>query len=425
MTLLVAGVVVFVNATGDDNGGGASDGGGNEGGQPVNAAESQWRTEPKPDGGGAFVSAVDSGQVWVADEVVVLLTGSGVWGFDRDSGEELWKLAGPEGTDVLPCSASWDVNAQGVGAVLYPPADDQAEEPNCTVLAAVDTTTGEVMWRKDLTKPGDDGVGELGGAVNATVGDEVITASLEERFHRFSIEDGEELPLPEVSPSPCPGESPGMSNIGELVVLHHDCYADDEDGRDRITAFDADTLQTLWSSPVEPDLDLHPRASDPLAFSVEGYWPERDSWLRMYDDAGEVSGDIPEGSDSLDGPFVTDSLVTMLAQGSDPEQRLARGFDPQTGARLWETELPPQARLLGESGEEPVVIYHEEIADRLDDAHVAWLNPADGTLTDDIVLPRHSRCCTAFVQDVAWTDDTLYVVDSRTGDVRLEAVARR
>ncbi|MEO3753227.1 PQQ-binding-like beta-propeller repeat protein [Streptomyces sp. B6B3] len=427
LALLVAGgVLVVVNATGD-GGDGSGDDKRDGGGQPGNVAESLWRTEPLPEGGDDFVSAVNNGQVWVGQEVVVLLTGSGMWGFDQSSGEELWKLKDPEGLDVMPCSASPDANAQGIGAVLYRPADDRAEEPNCTSLAVVDTAAGEVIWQKDLGEPGDSGVGDLGGDVRVTVGDEAINASLVGRVHRFAIEDGEELPLPEASPSPCPGEPVTTWHTDTVIVLHHNCHSDDEDGSDRITAFDADTLDTMWTSPVENRVDPHLLAGEPVAFSVSRHASD-DAWLWTYDDEGEVSGEIPVDSETQTfEDFVTDSLVITRVSSPDATLNVVRGFDPRTGTQLWETELGPRARLVGEPDEEPVVTYDEVAADGVDDAHVAWLDPADGALTGDITLSRYSRtrCCSPYVQDVAFTDDTLYVVGGELGgEVRLEALAR-
>ncbi|WP_049570076.1 PQQ-binding-like beta-propeller repeat protein, partial [Streptomyces sp. SBT349] len=407
--------------------------------EPAGAMAELWRTRPV-EGGDPDTAAttVEIRRVWLSDGVVVLLTRGGVWGLDPESGQELWRLEHPGGGDLVPCATSGDVNGQGVGAVLYRPEDDPGDHPNCTVLAAVDTLGGEVLWSEDLTRPDDSAVG-YNDEVPVTVGERVVTVDVGRQPrgpHRFAVEDGEELPALEVpggEDCALPGSRWQFSARHTLAMA--ECAATgDREGR--LTVFDTETGAELWTRPEAPSFLRGAAlfADEPLTLSSR-------TGVTVYGDDGEARREIPVeyidsdleiGSAERAAAYeavdrhLTDSLLITRSSNDDDDPDLVRGIDVETGEERWRRDFPEDGFLVGDVDEEPLVFYEAEADDGRTRHHVAWLDPANGTPAVEGLLPQDTGDDFGFLTPVAWDERTLYVVGTNPveGTSRLQAVRR-
>jgi hypothetical protein len=202
------------------------------------------------------------------------------------------RLEQPEGGHLVPCATSEDMNGQGVGAVLYRPEGLL----NCTVLAAVDTGRGEVMWSEDLTRSDTD-AGYVEDAP-VTVGERAITVDLEEwglpTPRRFAVADGEDLPeLPEQPGGEgcVPASSAHWDISGERAIMRIGCeVAGEIEGR--LTVYDTETGEELWTRSVEYQRSVRDSSvvtGEPLILRT----PDR---FQVYDDDGDVRSEIPRES---------------------------------------------------------------------------------------------------------------------------------
>ena len=86
---------------------------------------------------------------WLLSDAVVRGDGMGVTAYGNTGGSALWTVA-PPATGAVPCAMSSTVDASGVGVVLFQ-AKPGTGQP-CTLLVAVDTSTGKAKWT--ATVPG-------------------------------------------------------------------------------------------------------------------------------------------------------------------------------------------------------------------------------------------------------------------------------
>ncbi|MEO3755014.1 PQQ-binding-like beta-propeller repeat protein [Streptomyces sp. B6B3] len=411
--LLVAVGVVLVNGdTGDEEltGGGPS-------APPEGDAvlEALWRTTPV-DVGEADLGE-DFQRVWASDRVVVLLTNAGVWGHDPESGEDLWRLEHPEGGHLVPCATSEDMNDQGVGAVLFRPEG----RTSCTVLAAVDTGRGEVMWSEELPSTDNDPDED----VPATVGERAITVDLEgwglPTPRRFAVADGEELPELPGGEDCVRASTPFWDISGERAIVRGGCQvAGEVEGR--LTVYDTETGDELWTRSVEDRRSV----TDGSVVTGEPLILMTPDSFQVYDDDGDVRSEIPResradleaGSDEYDAAYETseyhlaDSLLITRSRNSDEEPDIIRGFDVETGEELWEREFPEGRGLVGAVDEEPLVL-HEVLADEgYPYLNIARLDPADGTLNLQGLLPQDAEDSFLYLTDVMeWDEQSLYAME--------------
>lgn len=75
---------------------------------------------------------------WVTDESVISLGATELVSYDLATGEKRWTVDVPGGEI---CAASFDLTADGVGAVL--------SGKRCTTVTALDTSTGKQVWSGD------------------------------------------------------------------------------------------------------------------------------------------------------------------------------------------------------------------------------------------------------------------------------------
>ncbi|MEO3764640.1 PQQ-binding-like beta-propeller repeat protein [Streptomyces sp. B5E4] len=321
-----AGAVLLAAGCGDDGGEGGDAGGGGA------ALAEQWRTpavahEPKD---------VWLPPLWVSGDVVVGISTDGVTGHDAKTGKAAWELAPPEGAGQ-PCAASPTVNDNGVGAVLFGPADVKPGDDSCAVLAVVDTASGELLWSEDLTAG--DSAYPSADVIPVSVGEETVTVELiEDGLHRFSL-DGEELPTPEVTV----GEQcddfyvDWRHSAGNLVAVV-DC-PDLTGAENHIAAYDAGSGEELWTAADFTDEDQPARVEiltdQPLTVATQ----ER---LLSFGEGGKVLTDLPlerpDGFLHLDpGDFTIRDSV--LVTSYDDATNDFVGIDLTAGKELWKKEF--------------------------------------------------------------------------------------
>ncbi|MEZ0095693.1 PQQ-binding-like beta-propeller repeat protein [Streptacidiphilus sp. EB129] len=82
---------------------------------------------------------------WVTSTLVIRAgTDDGVVAYNLKDGSKAWTLPSP-GTGLIPCSMSETLTQDGIGSIAYGP-----NRLACSMLTAVDTTTGKVLWTKTL-----------------------------------------------------------------------------------------------------------------------------------------------------------------------------------------------------------------------------------------------------------------------------------
>ncbi|MGK5530360.1 outer membrane protein assembly factor BamB family protein [Streptomyces sp. URMC 129] len=329
--LLVAGGAVFMARGGDDGG---TDGAGADAVAPDGEVlTGLWRTGAVPAGEPPREMAVP--RVWATDDVVTGVLASGLRGYDPATGEELWALTAPDRIGA-PCVAAPAPNGQGVGAVVH-----RDEDGACSVVSAVDTRAGELLWSLPLSA-------EAAGEAAVTVGDEVITVDTGSAavVQRFSAA-GEELPLPEV---------PGGAECGPLAEWTHSadhllaissCGVAGDVGQ--VTAFDADSGQELWTASATSEVATGPVSivsDEPLAVLA------RQRVVTFGDDGRVVADAAPaEGGVGLAAAWTLAREPAVVIGGTAPHSseylEVLVGVDPATGEELWQRELPQFAVAIG------------------------------------------------------------------------------
>ncbi|AKH84842.1 hypothetical protein AA958_24475 [Streptomyces sp. CNQ-509] len=324
--LATAAAVLLAAGCGDDGGEGSDAAGG---GAPL--AE-EWRTkavahEPED---------VWLPPLWVTGDRVVGISTEGVTGHDAKTGKPAWELAPPPGAGQ-PCAASPAVNAGGVGAVLFGPADAKPGDDSCAVLTVVDTTSGKLLWSKDLTSG--DSAYPSADVIPVSVGEEAVTVELiEDGLHRFSL-DGEELPTPEVTVGEqCDDFSTDWRHSATSLVAVVDC-PDLTGAENHIAAYDAASGEELWTAADFTDEDQPARVEiltdEPLTVATQ----ER---LVSFGEDGKVLTDLPlkrpDGYLHLDpGDFTIRDSVLVTSYDDATNDYV--GIDLTTGKELWKKEF--------------------------------------------------------------------------------------
>ncbi len=415
LALLVAGGVVLMNQGGD------ADSSGDEAGAGDPLTE-QWRTEAIPVGE-ASADALSQPRPWATDQAVVAVAAGGVKGYDPATGNESWTLTPPEGADQ-PCGASPTVNAQGVGAVLFRPID-APEEDTCSVVAAVDTTSGELLWSADLTTPEYAYPGSS--AVPVSVGAEAVTVELiEDGVHRFAVADGAELPALEVpAHQACDAFYTDWRHSAAHVVAVTSC--DELGGGSELTVFDADSGAELWtvSDVIGADEDVAEVLGDaPLTLTTA------DRLLSFGENGenGEPLADLP--LDRSDGYLDTDPGDYAIHDGAlvttvDESGQEFLGIDLTTGEELWQHSDGSSANaLMGtEGGVLSVYSGGSEDAAGIVDVVARW-SGQQGPGTVEGTLPEDA----GFALAMAATDAAVYSLaepdSGEEGAVLIEAYER-
>jgi outer membrane protein assembly factor BamB len=380
-----------------------------------------WHAEAVP----TNVDVMLTPRLWVTDRAAVAVTSSGVQGFDPATGEPSWELPSPEGADV-PCGASPEVNARGIGAVLYRPVTAPAADV-CSMLAVVDTASGELLWSEDLTTPDPEYAHPAASGAPVTVGEETVSIELiEDGLHRFAIDDGSELPLPEVpAHQACDAFWTDWRHSATHLVAVTSCEEMAATGEEsQLSVYDAASGEELWTvaDAVGADEDLAAVLADaPLTITTADR-------LLSFGEGGEALADVPldraEGYVSTDpGEYaIQDSVLVTTIDDSGQEYL---GIDLTTGEDAWqESREGPAEAFLG--GSDQVLVLYSDVVEETNaiSDHMARLNGQDGALSVEGVLPEGS----GFVLDMAAGDDALYLLaepaDGEDGTARIEAYER-
>jgi hypothetical protein len=388
-TAPAVGALLLTACGGGGGGGGDGDGPGSApgpGSTDADAITTLWESPPVEAGAREGVEWIN--RVWITDSALVTALASGVTGYDPDSGEELWRLEPPDGTDHL-CAAAPDLNGNGIGALLYTPVDDPSDREygSCSVVAAVDAGAGEILWSHDLTHPSGSASARMSGARPLTVGEETIAVNLnwEGYFFRFAIDGGEELPEPEV---------PGGEEC-EPHEWHHSAEFTVAEGLCGTFVFDTETGEAVRTLPGWED----GRLAGVLPGDRLALWGDHE--LVVYEDGedGEVMAEIPNPAVAPTGSaeaVVSDSVLVWQSDISGPYHYA--GWDLETGTRLWKEELagaPWNAGAGGAGGAEdqrlPLVSQGDEGGGNPALNHLAWLNPRDGSVSDVGSFPEDSH----------------------------------
>jgi outer membrane protein assembly factor BamB len=369
LALLTVGVVVFSREAGSEQIEDATElAASREQSDPPPELAEVWQA-PDAEGGGLAL--------WPGpgDAALTRVTGGdgGVEAFDTLDGTRLWRAATPEGAEPGrgPCAASERANADGVGAVLY----RSASGAGCTVLALVDTRAdGALAWSVDLADPLGVGVVEAG-EVTATVGEESVTVSLDREgstagFHRFDLDSGEELLLPE---PPGDDECSRAWHAGSRFLTLNACGGG---AASTLHVYDADSGQLEWTHEAQDLGCTGMLAGDPVllfegeqlvAYSETG----EELWRRP---VGEEPGELAPGGGDGDGAVVVDGV--LLSRYADELGREAyAGYGLADGEQLWTRRLPAGARFFGVDSNGLPLLGHVS-DDRL---RLLWLDPEDGT----------------------------------------------
>ncbi|WBB64263.1 PQQ-binding-like beta-propeller repeat protein [Streptomyces sp. WMMC500] len=412
-----AAVMLAAAGCGDDGGegGDAADGG-------AELAE-RWRTESvdhRPED-------VWLPPMWVAGDVVVSITTSGVTGHDAATGKAAWELPAPEGAGA-PCAASPTVNGKGVGAVLFAPAGAQGGGDACSVLGVVDTASGDLLWSKDLTA-GEDSY-PTADVMPVSIGEESVTVELlEDGLHRFSI-DGGELPTPEVTVGQeCDDFYVDWRHSAEHLVAVVDC-PDLTGAENYIAAYDSGSGEELWNAPDFTDEDQPARveilADEPLTVATQ-------EKLVSFDEDGKPLADLPldrpDGYLHLDpGDFTIQESVLVTSYDDATNDYV--GIDLATGKELWKQEFdsPPHPLAAGNGPDGELVGLQDRVIEEenaLSEHLALWNARKGGEPATKGVLPED----TGSPQAVATSPDdgTLYVLaEPEVGGeaLRIEAYER-
>ncbi|WP_326597699.1 outer membrane protein assembly factor BamB family protein [Streptomyces sp. NBC_01803] len=327
-------------------------------------------------------------RLWANDETVTVVSTAGVSGYGAVDGEPLWDAPLPEGA-TRPCAAAERVNAAGTGAVLYAAADPVGADPpgSCSVLGAIDTESGELLWSADLLTP--DGRAVEAGGVTVTVGNDTVTVNLDTAgsptgFHRFEAETGTELAAPE----PPGGLAWDCATGRQTLAIRH---ADSRvvaltrcGGEPELSVYHADTGGLEWTHPgSDPDLGFTDIvAGDPVLL-------HQDDDLVGYSENGDELWRLPMADlVPAESAVVGEVLVARRAPAEEAaDAAVFTGYDLTDGSPLWEAELPEDVRLFDADDNGRLLLGHPT-ADSLE---LLRLSPADGTDTPAGAVPLDTR----------------------------------
>lgn len=366
---------------------------------PAKALIERWRA--KPPAGSRVI------RIWATDTIVVVVTRSGVKGFDAATGALRWELRGPSGPGGgSPCAASSEVNGQGLGAVLYDRGyEEYGDFGGCGVLMVPDTRNGKVQWRADLpNRDGSQADYPDVGADAVTIGDDVIGVRTKDgepgqTLHRYSV-DGERLPRLRV-----PGGEECRRDVSWTQSATYTLARSACDDATRISLFRTQSGAELWTRPKPAELSLVSgiAAGDPPTVAGGRH-------LVSFTGTGEVPADVSLPHVARSAPLRTRGSLAAVAMGNEPHEAAFAGADPRSGRLLWQVELHGGVPAGVHDGDLLAVYLHPpERSHRL-----VRLDARDGTRTEVGVLPEDvsELVDVGAVPEAAVAGDTLYVVAS-------------
>lgn len=321
LPLLAAGVLLAAACTGGGGDRGAPQTSAPTAERPADMLVERWRS-PLAD------SRVL--RIWAVGDTIVVVSRGGVEGYDTATGERRWTLSAPPGAgDGTPCAASAGVNGRGVGAVLYDRGfEEYGDFGGCSVLAAVDTRGGAVVWHKKLPNRSGPQVDYPDVGQDAVViGDRVISARTGiwpgAEHHRFSL-GGRALPMLAVPGGQECRRDADWAQSSTYTVVTSFCA-----GTRRLSLHRTQTGEQLWDRPEPADLGY---VSDVVATSPPAV--AAGDRLVSFTADGRVRADVEVPGGLLPGPRL--ERGHLLAAPTDEG---FAGIDLHTGELLWEEPL--------------------------------------------------------------------------------------
>ncbi|MEV6972714.1 PQQ-binding-like beta-propeller repeat protein [Kitasatospora sp. NPDC093806] len=301
---------------------------------------------------------------WLLDDAVVRADATGVHAYDLTAGKPAWSIE-PPAAGAVPCGLSPNVNATGLGAVLFRPQADPKSP--CSLVTAVDTKAGKAAWSKPLT--------EAKGAYTARVGvteDKVIAVG-DSHAVAWEAADGKD-----VWQYTGQGKFCTLSGgaAGKTVLVTSSCA--DSTPVDQAVALNTADGKVTWSR----GLNNRPKTAtvlsvEPPVVLTTGEKPEDDrvfSWGQDGDPATEipvVTGsegrlDVAHGLFSATpGVFFQDrTMVTTLAPANGAGGPVSVvGYDLGTGKQRWKAAAAEKgvARAVGLDGGALVLAVDERL----------------------------------------------------------------
>jgi hypothetical protein len=195
---------------------------------------------------------------WRTPEALVIGDWFDLRAVSPDTGEELWRLRDPEGA-IRVCTISAEAGPNGIAGIVFE-ATDGTRPSGCSLVAAVDLATGELLWTADHSAT----VAYPSETADVSVGERVLTVSLAcGETYRHDAARGTELSHPVTPDDACKHRA---AHSGRHLVVQ-----DMPDGvANELRLHDVETEALLWSAPLERGTRLLGVVTDdPLILDIE------------------------------------------------------------------------------------------------------------------------------------------------------------
>jgi len=309
---------------------------------------------------------------WLLSDAVVRGDGMGVTAYGNTGGSALWTVA-PPATGAVPCAMSSTVDASGVGVVLFQ-AKPGTGQP-CTLLVAVDTSTGKAKWT--ATVPG----GSTG-QTSVMVSDTRVVAVAGGAATGYDVATGKQS-----WSYSGPGKYCVLTGNGTAGALLVQSTCADSNPKQQLISLDPGTGKLGWWRGLPQDAASYTVLSaTPAVIGVHMTDPTKDT-LMSFSAQGDNQATIPVSQvggllDSLHGTFDPNPALffqgsTMIAELSAttagatggsaapvaPGSGVVTAFDLAGGKQLWQTAPSEkgQSALVGLDGSGAVVATEERI----------------------------------------------------------------
>ncbi|MFC1409790.1 PQQ-binding-like beta-propeller repeat protein [Streptacidiphilus sp. N1-12] len=270
-----------------------------------------------------------------ATTVIRASSGDGVVAYDLTTGRKSWTLTPPAGA-ATPCAMSQGVNASGIGAMAF---GTNAE--SCTYFAAVDSATGRILWKLNLTNSDH----PVATSATALIQGSVATVLSLGRAGGFDAKTGKQIWVNPSRGSYCNEESYGTTGV---VVVED--YCADASPKQTMTALDASTGKRLWRrTETTTAVESYMLNASPLVAQLSS---ELNGPVDVYSSKGvptpldmtgfSVSSDSVTPVKAAGNTLVVQSGEDLESAGSDSTAGQVIAFNLSTGQQLW--------RYNGESG---------------------------------------------------------------------------
>ena len=312
---------------------------------------------------------------WLLTNAVVRGDGMGVTAYSTTGGSKLWSVAPPV-AGAVPCAMSPTADSSGVGAVLFQakPGSGQA----CSLLVAVDTTTGQKKWSATVSTAG------TTAPTSVMVNDTRLVVVGASGAVGYDVATGQQSWTYAGPGKYCVLQGAGTA---DTVLLQTTCA--DTNPKQQVVSLDAGTGKLGWWRGLPATAASYTVLSaTPAVVSVHMTAPAQDT-LMSFSAQGDSQATIPVAQvggqlDSVHGSFDPDPALffqgsTMFAELSPTTTAttttpggataaattsgVVTAFDLATGKQLWQTAPAEkgQSALVGVDGSGAVVATEERI----------------------------------------------------------------